>query len=48
VLAFADHHQVTVADLSTGEVLSTDLIQLEKTYWRNQNKEPGRWPSSQK
>jgi hypothetical protein len=48
VLAFADDHQVTVVDLSTGEVLSTHLIQPEKTYWRNENKEPGRWPSSQK
>jgi transposase InsO family protein len=48
VLAFADDHQVTVADLTTGEVLSTHLIQPEKTYWRNQNKQPGRWPSSQK
>jgi len=46
VLAFADDHQVTVADLTTGEVLSTHLIQPDKSYWRNQNKEPGRWPSS--
>jgi transposase InsO family protein len=47
VLAFADDHHVTVADLTTGEVLSTHLIEPDKTYWRNQNKEPGRWPSSQ-
>jgi len=46
VLAFADNHHVTVADLTTGEVLSTHLIDPTKTYWRNQNKEPGRWPSS--
>jgi transposase InsO family protein len=46
VLAFADDHHVTVADLSTGEVLSVHLIQPDKSYWRNQNKEPGRWPSS--
>jgi transposase InsO family protein len=46
VLAFADDTQVTVADLTTGEVLSVHLIQPDKSYWRNQNKEPGRWPSS--
>jgi hypothetical protein len=22
------------------------LIEPHKTYWRNQNKQPGRWPSS--
>ena len=48
VLAFADDHQITVADLTTGEVLSTHLIQPDKTYWRNQQREPGRWPSSPK
>jgi Integrase core domain len=46
VLAFADDTQVTVADLTTGEVLSTHLIDPTNSYWRNQNKEPGRWPSS--
>jgi transposase InsO family protein len=48
VLAFADDHQITVADLTTGEVLSRHLIQPNKTYWRNQNKQPGRWPNPQK
>ena len=46
VLAFADDHHITVADLNTGEVLSVHLIEPDKSYWRNQNKEPGRWPSS--
>jgi transposase InsO family protein len=46
VLAFADHHHVTVADLATGEVLSVHHIDPNRSYWRNQNKEPGRWPSS--
>ena len=46
VLAFANDHQITVTDLTTGEILSTHLIQPDKSYWRNQNKEPGRWPSS--
>ena len=46
VLALADDHQITVIELATGEVLSTHLIQPEKSYWRNQQKEPGRWPST--
>jgi transposase InsO family protein len=46
VLAFADDHQVTVAELTTGEVLSVHLIEPNKSYWRNQTREPGRWPSS--
>jgi hypothetical protein len=47
VLAFADDHHVTVVDLTTGEILSLHLIQPDRSYWRNQNKEPGRWPGSQ-
>jgi transposase InsO family protein len=46
VLAFADDHRITVADLATGEVLSVHLIEPDKTYWRNQNKQPGRWPNT--
>jgi transposase-like protein len=46
VLAFADDTQVTVTDLTTGEALSTHQIDPNRNYWRNQNKEPGRWPSS--
>jgi hypothetical protein len=48
VLAFADDDHVTVADLTTGEVLSRHRIEPNKTYWRNELREPGRWPSSQK
>ena len=48
VLAFADDTQITVADITTGEVLSTHLIEPHKTYWRNQQREPGRWPSPRK
>jgi hypothetical protein len=47
VLALADEHHITVTDLHTGEVLSTHTIQPDKTYWRNKQREPGRWPSSQ-
>ena len=46
VLALADDHQVHITDLETGEILSTHLIQPDKAYWRNQQKEPGRWPGS--
>ena len=45
VLAFADDHHVTVADLATGETLSVHHVDPNRSYWRNQNKEPGRWPS---
>ena len=47
VLALADEHHITVIELDTGEVLSTHLIQPDRAYWRNQQREPGRWPSSQ-
>ena len=46
VLAFADDDHITVAELTTGEVLSTHLIEPNKSYWRNQNTKPGRWPIS--
>jgi len=42
VLAFADDHQVTIAELGTRGVLCRHLIERTKSYWRNQNKEPGR------
>ena len=47
VLAIADEHVVTVVALDTGEVLSTHLIEPAKGYWRNQLRDPGRWPGSQ-
>jgi hypothetical protein len=46
VLALADTTRVTVTDLTTGEVLSTHLNEPHKTYWCNQDREPGRWPGS--
>jgi hypothetical protein len=48
VLAFADDHHITVADLTTGELLSRHLIEPAKTYWRNQQRKPGRWPNPSK
>ena len=46
VLALADNTHITVIELHTGEILSTHLIEPDRAYWRNQNKKPGRWPSS--
>ena len=46
VLAIVDDHDVTVVALDTGEVLSTHLIEPAKAYWRNRQKDPGRWPGS--
>jgi hypothetical protein len=37
-----------VIELDTGEILSTYDIAPQKSYWRNKQREPGRWPSSQK
>ncbi|MEN2742204.1 IS481 family transposase [Microbacterium sp. X-17] len=46
VLALADDATITVIALHTGEVLSTHTIDPTRSYWRNQQKEPGRWPGS--
>jgi transposase InsO family protein len=47
VLAIVDELEVTVVALDTGEVLSSHLIEPDKGYWRNQRRNPGRWPRSQ-
>ena len=47
VLAIVDEQEVTVVALQTGEVLSAHRIEPERTYWRNQRRDPGRWPGSQ-
>jgi transposase InsO family protein len=46
VLAIIDEHEVTVVALDTGEILSTHLIEPGRRYWRNQRRDPGRWPGS--
>jgi transposase InsO family protein len=46
VLAIADDTHVTVIELETGEILSTHQIQPTKTYWRNTQRAPGRWPGA--
>jgi transposase InsO family protein len=44
VLAIADDTTVTVIELATGEILATNTIDPNKTYWRNTQRAPGRWP----
>jgi transposase InsO family protein len=46
VLLIADDTTVTVVHQRTGEILATNTIDPDKTYWRNQMREPGRWPGS--
>ncbi len=46
VLAIVDEQEVTVVALDTGEILSTHRIEPDKGYWRNQRRDPGRWPGS--
>jgi len=47
VMAIADDKVVSVVELETGEVLSTHKIEPGRSYWRNQEREPGRWPGSE-
>lgn len=44
VVMTIDPDTVTVIQRDTGEVLSTHQIQPDRTYWRNQQQSPGRWP----
>jgi len=46
ILAIIDEQEVTVVALDTGEVLSVHRIEPDKGYWRNQRRDPGRWPGS--
>jgi len=46
VLILIDKDTATVTHLTTGEILSNHLIEPDKSYWRDQNKKPGRWPGS--
>jgi len=48
VLLIADQHTVTVIALRTGEIIATNTIEPDKTYWRNTMKAPGRWPVAPK
>jgi transposase InsO family protein len=40
VLAFADDHHITVAQLTTGEILSTHQIDPTRSYWPNTQRQP--------
>ncbi|WP_375384204.1 hypothetical protein [uncultured Microbacterium sp.] len=46
VILIADETTVTVVHLTTGEILATNTINPDRSYWRNTQKEPGRWPGS--
>ena len=46
VLAIVDEREVTVVAIETGEILSSHLIEPTRSYWRNQRRDPGRWPGS--
>jgi transposase InsO family protein len=46
ILALVDETTVTVVHLDTAEIIATNTINPERSYWRNQMKEPGRWPGS--
>lgn len=46
ILAIADEATITVIALETGEILSTHNIDPTKTYWRNTQRAPGRWPGA--
>lgn len=45
-ILIADEHTVTAIHLDTGEIVATNTIDPTRTYWRNNEKEPGRWPGS--
>ena len=46
VLILIDDTTTTVVHTDTGEIIATNTIDPDKTYWRNTQKEPGRWPGS--
>ena len=46
VLALIDETTVTITHLDTSEILATNFIDPTRGYWRNQQREPGRWPGS--
>lgn len=46
VLALIDENTVTITHLDTGEILSEHHIDPTRGYWRNTQREPGRWPGS--
>jgi transposase len=47
-IVLIDTTTATVVHRTTGEVLSEHHIDPTRAYWRNKNREPGRWPGSQR
>lgn len=43
VILLADESTVTVVATRTGEIIATNRIDPDRTYWRNTMKAPGRW-----
>nr|WP_274637240.1 hypothetical protein [Microbacterium bovistercoris] len=46
VLILADENTTTIVHLNTGEIIATNTIDPDRAYWRNTQREPGRWPGS--
>jgi transposase InsO family protein len=44
VLIYATTTTVTVLSKTTHHILSTHTVEPDRNYWRNQQKNPGRWP----
>ena len=40
ILAIADDTTVTIVHLDTGEILATNTIDPDRSYWRNQQQDP--------
>ncbi|MBB2975169.1 transposase InsO family protein [Microbacterium endophyticum] len=46
IIALIDETTVTIIHLDTAEIIATNTINTQRAYWRNEMKEPGRWPGS--
>ena len=46
VLILVASHTITVISKTGNHVLSSHRIDPDRNYWRNQNKNPGRWPGN--
>ena len=46
VLILVTSHTVTVVSKNHHHVLSSHHIDPDRNYWRNQTKNPGRWPGN--
>lgn len=46
VVILVDSTHTTVIEHGTGQILATNTIDPDRAYWRNNEREPGRWPDS--